>query len=506
MSTTVRQLPRDRLERTGARARLDWTLIVSPVVTLAVTTWGITASAYWGDEADTVSAVRRSAPQLFAMLGHIDAVHGLYYLLLWPVAEAAGTGEFATRFPSALAMAAAALGITALGRRLVNRWVGLCAGLIFAILPAISEQGQNARPYAVVTAAAVLASYLFVRAVQDPRSRWLRMYGVSLVLVGYLQMFALLLVAAHVVTLIGLGWRQRTTAAGALRSARRWLVTFAGVGVAMAPLIAIGWAQRAAIAWIPRPGWQAMAGAFTWLATGSPVSVVVLTGLGVLGVVRSGRLSPAWPLARGKTAADAGRMIGWLAVPWLAVPIVVLLAVSEIKPVYNTRYITFCLPAVALLAGSGLAALRLPVRAAAFILVLALAIPMQLDVRVPVARLLAASRFLKAHEKPGDAIVYPRNLVPPWNLAYPEGFAPLRDLSLRQPPSAAERLFGTVVPRSVLMRREAGARRIWIVQTNPVTNPGPYIAPGFHRAGVWKLKGGIEVWLYTRPSESARSP
>ena len=82
--------------------------------------WGIGARSYWGDEADTVSAVSRSLPQLARLLGHIDAVHGLYYLVLWPVARVGGTSELVTRLPSAVAMAAAAAGVTAIGRRLVS--------------------------------------------------------------------------------------------------------------------------------------------------------------------------------------------------------------------------------------------------------------------------------------------------------------------------------------------------------------------------------------------------
>src|SRR5215468_12098629 len=138
----------------GATARVrvaapDWTVIAPAVVTLAVMLWGITAPAYWADEADTVSAESRSLPQLVQLLGHVDAVHGLYYLLMWPVVQAAGPGEFATRLPSAVAMAAAAAGIAVIGRRLASRRAGLCAGLVFAAMPVIGEQGHNARPYEI---------------------------------------------------------------------------------------------------------------------------------------------------------------------------------------------------------------------------------------------------------------------------------------------------------------------------------------------------------------------
>ena len=142
-------------------------------------------------------------------------MHGLYYLLLWPVArvgrEPASSG---TRLPSAVAMAAAAAGVTAIGRRLASRQAGLCAGLIFAVLPTVTVQGHDARPYAMVTAAAVLASYLLVRAAHDPRRRWFAAYGLSLVLVGYVQLFGLLLVPAHAVTLTGLCRRAQRGSAG----------------------------------------------------------------------------------------------------------------------------------------------------------------------------------------------------------------------------------------------------------------------------------------------------
>src|SRR5215471_5243496 len=154
--------------RRSAR-RPDGVLLVPPAAALAIMLWGLNGPSYWRDEADTVSAVARSFPQLIRMLGHVDAVHGLYYLLLWPVAQVAGTGEIATRLPSTLAMAAAALGIAAIARRLASRRAALCAGLLFAALPEVSVQGHDARPYAMITAAAVLASFLLVRVADDPR-------------------------------------------------------------------------------------------------------------------------------------------------------------------------------------------------------------------------------------------------------------------------------------------------------------------------------------------------
>ena len=446
--------------------------------------WGIGARSYWDDEADTVSAVSRSLPQLARLLGHIDAVHGLYYLMLWPVARVGGTSELVTRLPSAVAMAAAAAGVTLIGRRLVSPRAGLYAGLVFAVLPTVSDQGHNARPYALTTAAAVLASYLLVRVAAEPQPRWLAVYGLSLTLLGYLQLFGLLVVPAHAVALLGLRTAAGKGQAGSAPSsvlARRWLAVVAAVGVAVSPVAIAGWAQRAQISWIPRLGWQHDASNLVVTLAAGAVAGCVLAWL--VGVVFG-----ALPVHRG---------LAWLAVPWLMLPPTLLVAASEIRPVYNHQYVTFCLPAVALLAGSGLAALRWPLRATALALALMLVAPQELGLRAPGGGMRAVARFLSVHERPGDAIVYPGPDIPPWYLAYPDGFARLHDLSLRQTPAAAGHLYASAVPLLVLERRERGVHRIWAVQVGK-TGQGPAARqlPGFRLAHEWRPGGHLRVWLY----------
>jgi mannosyltransferase len=478
-----------------------WALIASPAaITLVVTLWGAGGPSYCGDEMDTVSAVSRTVPQLFRLLGHIDAVHGFYYLLLWPVARLAGTGQLATRIPSAVSMAAAAAGVTAIGRRLSSPRAGLCAGLMFAALPMVTSQGHDARPYAAVTAAAVLASYLLLRAAHDPRPAVLAAYGLALVLTGYLQLFGLLLVPAHAVTLASLKRRRALqagdrAAAPAVTVARRWLTTVAAAGLAVTPVAFIGWEQRGSIAWIPRPGWRDMWDVVSTLTAPSAAAAAIVLLIAV-GCIWGG--APAVLPGRGTLAAAGGadRSLTWLAAPWLVLPPLILVAASEIKPVYFSRYITFCLPAVALLAGAGLAALRLPVRAGALALVVALVMPTQLAYRAPGGGMEAVAQFLAAHEQPGDAIVYPASSIPPWDLAYPEGFSGLRDLSLSKTAAEAGRLNADTVPVPVLLQREQGVDRIWMLPGSG--SPARFLAPGFGLAHQWKI-GGQVVQLYTRP-------
>jgi mannosyltransferase len=128
------------------------------LVTLAVTLWKIQVPSFWRDESATQSATQRSLADLIAMLGHVDVVHGTYYLLMWLEVRVAGHSELALRLPSALAMAGAAALITMTGSRLVSRRAGLAAGLTFAALPAVSWFAQDARPFAMETAAGAAAS------------------------------------------------------------------------------------------------------------------------------------------------------------------------------------------------------------------------------------------------------------------------------------------------------------------------------------------------------------
>jgi mannosyltransferase len=501
--------------RAWSRYRPAWPLIAGPAATLAMMLWGVTAPAYWGDEADTVSAVSRSLPQLLRMLRHVDAVHGLYYLMLWPVAQVFGTGEFATRLPSALAMAAAALGTAAIARRLVSARAALWAGLLFAALPMISAQGHDARPYGMVTAAGVLASYLLIRAIDDPRRRWFAAYGVSLVLLTYLELFGLLLIAAHAVTLAGLRRRgalpgrsgDGTRAAPPGRVLRRWTVTVALAAVAAVPLAAYGWQQRAQIAWIAKPGLRDVLSALTSLAAGSAALAVVTGLLATVAGLLDGPAARPWrarlarllrPLSPGP-AGGTGARLTWLALPWLALPPAMLLAASEIKPVYNFRYLVFCLPAVTLLAGAGLAALRWAVRAAALALIVAVVAPTQVSIRAPGTGMREVSQFLAAHERPGDAVIYPGSGVPPWYLAYPDGLGRLRDIWMAESGPASGRLYGVRVQLPVLEQRERGVCRIWAAEMSPPwPSPAQYV-PGFELAGAWRPQPGVRLWLYQRP-------
>src|SRR5579859_710136 len=61
-----------------------WALWLPPALALLISLWNITTPSYWRDEAATIAAIRRPLGDLIRMLGNVDAVHGAYYLLMWP--------------------------------------------------------------------------------------------------------------------------------------------------------------------------------------------------------------------------------------------------------------------------------------------------------------------------------------------------------------------------------------------------------------------------------------
>ena len=98
------------------RRRSGWLVIAVPAVTsLVVGGYEIGGPSLWRDEAYTRDAIARPLGGIFTLLGHQDAVHGAYYLLMHVIATVIGTSATALRLPSLCAMVIAT-GFTAGGR------------------------------------------------------------------------------------------------------------------------------------------------------------------------------------------------------------------------------------------------------------------------------------------------------------------------------------------------------------------------------------------------------
>ena len=456
-----------------------WPPAGAALVTLAVTLWKIQVPSFWRDEGATQSATQRSFADLIAMLGHVDAVHGAYYVLMWLEVRLAGHSELALRLPSALAMAAAAALITVTGRRLVSQRAGLAAGLTFAALPAVSWFAQDARPFALETAAGAAASYALVRMAGDgSRRRWARWYAASLVAVGLANVFGLLLIPAHAAALAT--WQPSACRRAV---ARRQATAAATACVVLAPLLVAAWAQRAQVGWLRPPGASAA------LATGRLVgstplllAAAVLTGTGLANAALGRRLGTDWP-AR----------LPALCLPWLAGAPVILFVVSQFQPAYTFRYIVFCAPAAALLIGTGLAAAGRVTTAAGLALLMLLALPAQLGERGPAGHadnIRGLDQIVARDERPGDAVLYPQpGGTRSFAAAYPFGVARLRDVMLGESAARSDTIAGTDAAPQVVRGRLAGVRRVWVIENNVAAPSRPALLAGlpFRLARDWQV-------------------
>ncbi len=469
----------------GALADGPWVALIPAAVTFGVTLYQITRPSFWQDEASTLADTHRTLPQLFSLLGHIDAVHGAYYVLMWFVIRVAGTGEVAVRLPSVVAMAVAAGGIGLLGKRLVSGRAGLAAGLVFAAIPQVTWYGQNAREYALVTAVATIASYLLVRAAEaSPGARagrvngWLIGYGVSLAILGLLNLFALLLIPAHGLMLAA---RARRDAAGAGESpadattrllARGWLIAVLAALVASSPVLYFGWQERGQVAWIKALNLHDVIGVERLIGAGTVFTAVLI-------IIAAGIVISAWR-GRARLRADWPQQLVALCVPWLVLPPAVLLAVSVAHPLYLFRYIVFCIPAAALLVGSALAALGRVAGTLALVVIVVLVLPAQAAVREPQSHgenLRAVSRFLGHHAHRGDAVLFASFYERKIEVAYPAGFRGLRDISLGESATAAAEPVALNAPTAVISRRLAMVSQVWLVSRLRLPEPVPAGAP-----------------------------
>ncbi|GGX73395.1 glycosyltransferase family 39 protein [Streptomyces hiroshimensis] len=453
-----------RLSSPSPDRAATWAPVIVGLIGLGIGLRGITRPSAWTDEIVTLDVARRSWPQLVELLGRVDAVHGLHYVLMYLVGQVAGVSEFTMRLPSAVAVAVAAAGLGWLGRLLGGPRLGLYAGLLLAVLPTVSRYAQEARSFAFVMAVAVLATGALVKALAG-RARWAAGYAVLIALLGWFNVMGLLLVAAHAVT-IALRRPGR-------RVVMRLLPAQAAGITAVIPLLLLGFSQRSAVGEVPQVTAGTPYSYFTWLLTPGqdtlPAALKLLLTLTSLAAI-------SLLVARRHTAPPLVFAIG---VPWLAVPPLLLLALSLGQPLFAYRYLLFCLPALALLLAAA-AALLPPRRQLLLALLPALPITMShLAIRQQDSRPWDTSTVittLRSRAVPGDAILFSGARCDLIATTHPEIFARLPDLGTAR--TAAERgtLNNLPADSTLLNQRLARAPRVWHITCR-------HLSPGAYRTG-----------------------
>lgn len=482
------------LDRPGWRSPAAWLTAAIPGVLGFITGWyRVSVPPLWGDEGVTKEMAARSVSQILATMPHNDVVHGAYYLVIHVVERTAGSSFADLRFPSVVAMAVAAAVTALLARRLaalarapVPGITGLAAGVLFALLPGVIRYAQEARSYAIVTMFAAVSTYLLVRARADGggAKRWTA-YGVAAGLTGLFNLFGLFLLAAHAVTLLA-ARPARETGAVPRSSGRRvagvpagWLVAATAAVVVLLPVVALAYTQRGALAWMS--GSPSIPGSALQLAqfwAGSPQLTRLIFGLAAFGTVAS---AVASTISRARRARSLTLTPVSVSLPWLVIPPATVLAASQVRPLYDGRYMEYCTPALAILTAWGLTWLArafgfllcrarltglgwLPA-AAVFALLVGMLLPAGAKMRLPGSRpdnLQGDSQIVAANARPGDVVFFIPISYRPIEIEFPADWRDVRDIAEAVSPVASDTLYGIDVSPAELLKRFTHVTRVWV--------------------------------------------
>ncbi len=537
----------------GAAARAArYIPVFAATATMAVLGfWGLQRQSSMGnDEVVTRWAALLSLRQLAHLLRHVDAVHGLYYLLIhgW---TAVGTSPAAIRVPSVLGMMVAVALTVIICRRLTGSgWASLFAGLIMALTPVISFYAQTARSYALVMACVLAATLVLMHtlaAEAGPAAgagrRWRGWagYAALIILGGYLNEMSLLVLAAHAVT-VGLarqGWR----------TVRHWAAAAAVGVILVGPLLVLSDRQSGALGWLKPPTVQDVKvllhdyfGPITVVAVLLAVCAVasLLPPLGTLRARAFGGESPveSWP----PWWRSGGVTLPSVAAPLLVLPAALLILESLAwRPLYVDRYVLYGEAGVALLAGAGACrighwlaqlagigaaaggragsalarlgpggrrALIWVPGVAVCVCVLLLQLGPQHRARTPQSRLFdfgGPSRYVAAHARPGDGVLYLTDFYRKAALGYPADFRHVTDFTLAVPPARTGTFMGLDKPFPAIRRLMLGYHRIWVVGRSPYAvlpaalarQESAVLTANFTLAAQQQFKG-IQVTLWLR--------
>jgi mannosyltransferase len=509
--------PPEAAAQAGARSRWavsSWLPVTVVAAVMAVLgAWDLARhNAMGNDEVASRWAATLSLGQLFHLLGNLDAVHGLYYLLLhcW---IAIGSTPTIIRIPSVIFMTAAAGLVVIVARQLTgSAWAGLFAGLIMALDPVISYYAQTARSYAMVFCAVVAATLVLIRALEaedDARSgqelagrrlrdRWIA-YAALVALGGYLNELSLLVLAAHAVTVLltRYGWR----------TVRHWLVSGAIGAILVLPVFVLSIKERAADTGATRPDLHDIGVLFHDYFGATYLVAIGMLALAVFAVLPAPAL-PAIRVWRPSPAAGGQDGSAWwtrgglclpsVAAPLLVLPSALLVAESAVgKALYADRYILYCEAGAALLAGAGVyrlgqwagpwlarrpAGWRGPGGAAGSrslvwlpgVLVCVCALVLQFGAqqrtRTPQSRQFDfgdPAFYIGKRAQAGDGVLFFNTFYRKIRLGYPRDFRDVTDFSMAVSPAKAGTYNGVDKPLSEVRSLMLTYRRIWVVGHYP---------------------------------------
>jgi mannosyltransferase len=368
-----------------------WVLLITVLAgvlrTLCLTSQGITL-----DESFSIFLGRTTYSNFVHLVWSSEFNMVLYYVLLrlW---MNLGHSEFVIRMLGVLFATATVPVVYFLGKRLFDERTALLAALLLAMHPSHLMLAQRARSYPLVILLVSMASLCFVLALQKPtRAIWMAYAAFSAASI-YSHFFAVLVIAAQMVSLLFI-----------LRRPPPWklaLPALAFLAVLLLPMAAffLHHGDTSHVAWVPDLSLQQV----LWvlysltLSKGRSLAYIVAWGLAAWAAFRASSPDSRWPYQFTFT--------------WLLVPPAVIIAASLYQPLLVERYLAICIPASMLLAAAGIIQLSRWTRAAAIgllaLILLYSASGIRFYERHPefAEGWRGASTYVLAHVQAGDVVI-----------------------------------------------------------------------------------------------------
>lgn len=438
--------------------------------------------SFWYDEAATIScSYSRSLNQLWHLVSHVDAVHGLYYLFMHGWFTIFPPTEFWSRAPSGLAIGGAAAAVVVLGKQLSSRTTAVASGVVCAILPRSTWAGIEARPYALSMMAAGWLTVLLVHATRrNTVGVWL-VYAIALAVSIVLDVYLALMLLVHIVYICAFA-RKPTV-----------LVRFAIASVlsccAVAPFVLVAISQAHQIGWLAPIGRRTLEDVTVQQYFERSPPFMVLSVLVVATAI------VLW-LCTSKNLATTDRQLLTVAVAWLVIPTALILIWSVLAhPIYTPRYLSFTAPAMALALGVCIAAVAVkPWMATALVGLFALA---AMPNYILAQRNLYAkygmdysqvADLITAQAAPGDCLLVNDTVtfmpapMRPLMAARPDAYRKLVDLTLWQRATERNDVFDTNLIPEVVAKPLSHCGVVWIIteadKSMPAREQGTALAPG----------------------------
>ena len=321
------------------------------------------AKDLWWDESLSLQRAEESLPNLllgvlvirdgFSELRTVDQHPFFYFGLQALLIRTAGDSVFVLRYASALTATLFTAGVYLWARWLERRALAPAstswwATMLAAINPFMLWYGQEARPYALWAALALVATYLLLKATEQAklsRSHLLGFIGVELLFV-LTHYYAIFLVAIHLLILAAWSFRHRV---------RSGMVAVAIV--ALASTVVGGYAL-----------WNAVRQGAGENFPKITARIIIPDLVNAFSLGPSADLALAWPLdllfaalavlgaGWGLRSWEALRRGGWVLPIAHITPVIFILVFSRIQPLYmNSRHLGMLVGPYTLLVAAGLA-------------------------------------------------------------------------------------------------------------------------------------------------------